>query len=453
MRDERMSPWRLKLTGQWPSRVLACALLTTVGVFAWMVWSACTRFATPERESFLLIPAVMYGAPVVIAVWAVAIGLLCRWQAGDGQRFDRLSGRCRNFEQQLLGLTRENEAHKLAASAARERAARTEDAMRTIERRACELQEEAERAIASEATATGDNRAKTEFLANFGADIRIPLATILGFTDTLLTMGDVAKAPRDRIEALYAIKQKSETLLDRINDVVELCDIELDKSTATIGPCAPTSIVEEVRELMDVWARARGLCLVVEYEGELPETIQTDDARLRQILINLIGNAIKFTLRGDVRLLVSLVRSDDADPMIQFDVIDSGIGMVKERATDLAATSDSSEEHTASTWRGKGLGLAISRHYAEQLGGDLTVVDSLPGIGTRIRLTIACGATDDVGMTTPVDCEASQGNDGGGAVIHTGRDESHDPEPPRRSVAVDAESAVRTSPDPRVNRT
>lgn len=453
MRDEYMSPWRMTLTGQWPSRVLAGALFTTVGVFAWMLWSACTRFATPERESFLLMPAVLYGAPVVIAVWAVAIGLLCRWQAGDGEKFERLSQRCRNLERQVVGLIRENEAHKLAASAARERAAQTEDAMRTIERRASELQEEAERAIASEATAMGDNRAKTEFLARFGGDIRIPLATILGFTDTLLSMGDMAKAPRDRIEALYAIKQKSETLLDRINDVVELCDIELDKSTATISPCAPTSIVEEVRELMDVWARARGLSLIVEYEGELPETIETDDARLRQILINLIGNAIKFTLRGDVRLLVSLVRSDDADPMIQFDVIDSGIGMVKERATDLTATSDSPEEHTASTWRGKGLGLAISRHYAEQLGGDLTVVDSLPGIGTRIRLTIGCGAIDDVRMTTPVDCNTPDGDDGTSAVIDTGRDESHDSEPPRTSAAVDPESAVRTSPDPHVNRT
>ncbi len=153
----------------------------------------------------------------------------------------------------------------------------------------------------------------------------------------------------------------------------------------------------EVASLGRVQSDAKGLSWRIEYAGPIPATIQCDPARLRQILINLIGNATKFTESGAVRLLTRFV--DDADaPCLQFDVIDTGRGMTQAQVAKLFQPFMQADNSTTREFGGTGLGLTISKRFAEMLGGDITVVASEMGLGTTIRATVATGPLDGVKM-------------------------------------------------------
>ncbi len=148
---------------------------------------------------------------------------------------------------------------------------------------------------------------------------------------------------------------------------------------------------------MRVRADAKGLPFNIEYIGAIPETIPSDPTRLRQILNNLIGNAIKFTEVGAVRLVVRLV--DDGDkPYLQFDVMDTGRGMTEEQKAKLFQPFMQADTSTTRKFGGTGLGLTISKRFAELLGGDITVVETEVGVGTTYRATVATGSLDGVKM-------------------------------------------------------
>ena len=203
------------------------------------------------------------------------------------------------------------------------------------------------------------------------------------------------------MEALLAIKQKGEQLLDTVSDTLELCELELDQQQVDRTRCELGPIVDEAHRLMLVWAQPRRLRLLVEYVGAVPETIETDPVRLRQILINLLGNAIKFTANGDVRMQVRLAQDDAGEPGMQFDVIDSGIGMSKDQAASAFQGFAHADKVPDPQSRGTGLGLAISKRYAELLGGDIVILNTVPGIGTHVRLTIGVGMLEGVRMVEP----------------------------------------------------
>ena len=241
------------------------------------------------------------------------------------------------------------------------------------------------------------NQAKSEFLANMSHEIRTPMTAILGFADVLLECGDLDNAPPHRIEAAETIKRNGEYLLGVINDILDLSKVEAGKMSVEHIACSPCGIVAEIASLMNVKANARGLVFKVEYAGAVPETINTDPLRLRQILINMIGNAIKFTDAGSVSLVTRWV--DEADhPFMQFDVVDTGIGMTEEQTGRLFTPFTQADTSTTRRFGGTGLGLAISKRFAQMLGGDIAVVDSQPGAGTRMRVTVATGPTVDTRM-------------------------------------------------------
>ena len=148
---------------------------------------------------------------------------------------------------------------------------------------------------------------------------------------------------------------------------------------------------------MRVRADAKGLPFNIEYIGVIPETIQSDPTRLRQILINLIGNAIKFTEVGAVRLVTRFVDRCDV-PCLQFDVIDTGRGMTQEQAAKLFRPFMQVDTSTTREFGGTGLGLTISKRFAELLGGDITVVKTDLGVGSTFRATVATGSLDNVKM-------------------------------------------------------
>ncbi len=234
------------------------------------------------------------------------------------------------------------------------------------------------------------NRSKSEFLANMSHEIRTPMTAILGFADMLLERGDPTQAPVERLDAAQTIRKNGEYLLGIINDILDLSKIEAGKLTVERIDCSLTQVVSDVISLIRVRAEGKGLPVTVDYHGPIPLTIQTDPTRLRQILINVLANAVKFTEAGEVRLSIRAVR-DPRAPVIQFDVKDTGVGMNQEQVTQLFRPFTQADASTTRSFGGTGLGLTISKRLARMLGGDVTVIETQRGTGTRFRMTIATG--------------------------------------------------------------
>jgi signal transduction histidine kinase/ActR/RegA family two-component response regulator len=256
---------------------------------------------------------------------------------------------------------------------------------RTVEQRTEELRRAKEAAEAA-------NRAKSDFLANMSHEIRTPMTAILGFTEALAEQ-DLPAA--EKLDALRTVQRNGEHLLGIINDILDISKIEAGKLDVERLHCALPQLLAEVESLMRIRASAKGIGLLFELDGQVPEVIETDPVRLRQILINLIGNAIKFTERGEVRV-VARRRSGDP-PAIEFEVIDTGVGIPRDQLGHLFQPFTQADESMTRRHGGTGLGLCISKRLALLLGGDITVQSEL-GRGSRFTAWVASGATEGVAM-------------------------------------------------------
>jgi PAS domain S-box-containing protein len=236
-------------------------------------------------------------------------------------------------------------------------------------------------------------RAKSEFLANMSHEIRTPMTAIVGYADIL---AEGLENP-EHLEAVNTIRRNGAYLLEIINGILDLSKIEAGKLQVERIACAPGTVLAEAASLMRVRADAKGLALKLEYAGACPETISTDPARLRQILINLIGNAIKFTTAGEVRVVVRLVDGDSSQPRLACDIVDTGIGMTSEQVERLFQPFSQADGSTSRKFGGTGLGLVISKRLAEMLGGDIRVT-SAPGQGSTFTLTVDTGPLSGVAL-------------------------------------------------------
>jgi PAS domain S-box-containing protein len=239
------------------------------------------------------------------------------------------------------------------------------------------------------------NESKSAFLANVSHEIRTPMTAILGYTD-LLTDPDLSAS--ERADYLTTIRRNGDHLLAIVNDVLDLSKIEAGKMTVERIASSPPVLVAEVATMMHPRAIHKGLTLDVAYRRPIPETIQADPTRLRQILINLIGNAIKFTETGGVRLEISMeAASPPARPQLRFDVIDTGLGLTAEQQEALFLPFTQADSSTTRRFGGTGLGLTISKRLAQMLGGDITV-SSVPDKGSMFTLRVDTGPLEGVAM-------------------------------------------------------
>ncbi len=260
---------------------------------------------------------------------------------------------------------------------------------RLLERQAVDL--EAARIESLEAS-----RVKSEFLANMSHEIRTPMAAVIGYADLLL---DPSIGPTDRVNHVQTIRRNGEHLLSLINDILDLSKIEAGKMTAEILATSPHQVIAEVASLMRVRAAEKKTTFDVKFAGPVPKTIQSDPTRLRQIVLNLVGNAIKFTEVGGVTVTVRCQASDSPDPKLVVEVADTGIGMTEAQVEGLFAAFAQADASTTRRFGGSGLGLSISKRLAVLLGGDI-VVESAPGKGSLFRLTVATGPLAGVAMAT-----------------------------------------------------
>jgi signal transduction histidine kinase/DNA-binding NarL/FixJ family response regulator len=227
------------------------------------------------------------------------------------------------------------------------------------------------------------NRAKSAFLANMSHELRTPLNAILGFAQLLDRAEGLTGEQRDNLRIIH---RSGQHLLELINDVLEISKIEAGRTSVQEESFDLHGLVTDLGELFQVRARGKGLQLSTAVAPDVPRFVHTDHSKLRQILINLLGNAVKFTDAGSVRLRVT------GTQRLRFEVHDTGIGIAQEDQDRLFNTFVQTGTARQSA-DGTGLGLAISQHFAELLGGTITI-SSQPGQGSVFffEITVAAGS-------------------------------------------------------------
>jgi PAS domain S-box-containing protein len=244
---------------------------------------------------------------------------------------------------------------------------------------------EAELAQAKD-NAEAANRSKSEFLANISHEIRTPMNAIIGFTDLML---NPKKSPAESSDCLLTIRRNAHYLLDIINDILDLSKVESGKMTIEKNACDLPRFLANVLALMRLRASEKGLKFSIRFIGKIPRIIQTDSLKFRQILVNLVGNAIKFTEKGSVEIVVRY-ESMPGKNVLHIDVRDTGIGLTSEELGRLFQAFTQADKSTTRRFGGTGLGLTISRSLARLLGGDVQA-SSDPGIGSTFSVSIDCG--------------------------------------------------------------
>jgi signal transduction histidine kinase/DNA-binding response OmpR family regulator/HPt (histidine-containing phosphotransfer) domain-containing protein len=227
------------------------------------------------------------------------------------------------------------------------------------------------------------SRAKSEFLARMSHEIRTPMNAVLGMTELLRHATTLDERQRRYADTIH---HSGSALLGIINDILDFSKIEAGKLELDIAPFSLREVVEDAVEILAEKAHRKGLELVCDIPADVETAVCGDGQRLRQIIINLVGNAVKFTERGEVRVLVRHTGVDRTHSTFRFDVIDTGVGIDPKNCGTIFESFAQEDNSTTRKYGGTGLGLAICRQLVELMGGQIGVT-STPGAGSQFFFT------------------------------------------------------------------
>jgi two-component system sensor histidine kinase BarA len=283
------------------------------------------------------------------------------------------------LQNDLLDLTERLENHAEELTAGIEQS--TEDIRRSMD----SMEEKSAQLHIANREATESNRLKSQFLANISHEVRTPLNAILGYTKTL--QKDV-KEPQQRLY-VDTIQQSTNSLLAIIGDILDFSKIEAGKLSLESNHFNLKSLIDEVYQTLSInlLSKEKHIDLVPEFGENVPEWFIGDSIRVRQILTNLIGNAIKFTHQGSIRTKVSILSEHEQEMMLSFQVIDTGIGIPEQKINRLFKPFSQIDTSTTREFGGTGLGLVITKKLVEQMHGKIEV-SSDPRIGSTFRFTL-----------------------------------------------------------------
>jgi PAS domain S-box-containing protein len=308
-------------------------------------------------------------------------------------------GQAAYYEGTVVDVTSRRRAEELLRSDRDLLEARVNERTTELQRAAKLLRVEVVERQRAQEQAAAASAAKTLFLANVSHEIRTPMNVILGYAQLL---GRATNLTSEQREAMSTVLSSGRHLLDLIDDVLDLSKVEAGRAELNPAPFSPVALARELATLFAARCGQKDLSLCLNIDssnGELPESVQGDERKLRQVLINLVGNAIKFTDAGEIRLSVS--RSESIEHGLRFEVSDTGIGIAPE---GMEVIFEPFQQTAAGAGRGgTGLGLAIARGCIELMGGRLKV-DSSPGRGARFHFEIALPALADAGKPVARRC-------------------------------------------------
>ncbi len=241
--------------------------------------------------------------------------------------------------------------------------------------------------------AVAANLAKSAFLANMSHEVRTPLTAVLGYADLLLAG---VSDEQERSRYLVTMRRSGEHLLSIINDILDLSKIEAGRMQIEVIECRLVDILADVDSLMRPRAASKGIRFSLEYASAVPDRILTDPTRLRQVLVNLTGNAVKFTEHGSVRVVVRYEAEEKSTALI-VDVTDTGIGITPEQQAALFEPFAQADISTTRRYGGTGLGLSISRRLSQIMGGELSVMSEIKR-GSTFRLALPIAKAPDAQM-------------------------------------------------------
>lgn len=281
------------------------------------------------------------------------------------------------------------------------------------------------------------SRAKTSFLANMSHEIRTPMTAILGYTDLLNEASD----QHVRQEYVSTIQRNGEHLLSIINDVLDLSKIEAGRLTVERLPVSIRKSIGEVAALLDVQARGKGIEITTVIDPDVPELVWTDPIRVRQIIMNLVGNAVKFTEVGSVQVHCH-AQVHQGRHLLVMEVKDTGLGMTREQIARLFTPFTQATSEMSRRFGGTGLGLSISKRLAHLLGGDIAV-SSEPGRGSNFAVSIEAAPCQTMHEETPSGAvtQSSKADDSGSPTHQESQSPAPAPAPAPASASAPANGA------------